>query len=226
MSDVTFNRPIWETPEEAPAAYSCRRLSFPDSIEWRALINGALSTLLTPENWQETDGGLSIEDTIAVLAEIFLTTSENCPTGGGATMPIGAVIPFATSLVPSNYLICDGSQYARSSYPDLYDILAAEFIIDADNFVVPDLRDRMVKGTPSPGNVGTVGGAATHTLTEDEMPTHRHGIGNNLNAAGGGNRYQAADGTNRWSTYTGGSLPHNNLPPYMDLHWFIVAAED
>ena len=66
---------------------------------------------------------------------------------------------------------------------------------------------------------GTTGGEATHTLTEGEMPSHRHLI------------YMTHDGTTDYwgpevvrqqstmqssiSGYAGGDQPHNNMPPYL-----------
>lgn len=76
-------------------------------------------------------------------------------------------------------------------------------------------------------SVGSRGGEKTHTLTVDEMPSHRHLI------------YMTHDGTTEYwgpevvrqqstvqssvSGYAGGDQPHNNMPPYIAVNaWYRV----
>jgi len=92
---------------------------------------------------------------------------------------IGQIIAYVTASPTSNVLPCDGSQYLRVDFPELYAILDTAFIVDADHFRVPDLRGRTVVGagigtgltSRSPGDNF---GAETHSLTGDENGTHTH----------------------------------------------------
>jgi hypothetical protein len=65
--------------------------------------------------------------------------------------------------------------------------------------------------------LGKMGGEKTHKLTEAEMPRHRH-FGQSMQYAeafkGQGFRPDEYNNEDGWTDYTGGDLPHNNLPPY------------
>lgn len=63
-----------------------------------------------------------------------------------------------TSDVPSGWTLCDGN--------------------DVDGQSVPDLRDRFVVGAGGKYTDGETGGEDSVSLTESEMPSHRHGAGN------------------------------------------------
>lgn len=78
---------------------------------------------------------------------------------------------------------------------------------------------------------GATGGEATHKLKVEEMPSHSHGyVRSRLffsdpqgqNAIGYNNNIGQAIGAG--TNNTGGSQPHNNMPPYLAVYvWKRVA---
>lgn len=72
---------------------------------------------------------------------------------------------------------------------------------------------------------GSTGGEATHTLSENEMPSHYHSI-----QSTGVARFTPASSSAYWCWFnasgynqavsynTGGSGAHNNMPPYLSVY--------
>lgn len=159
---------------------------------------------------------------------------------------LGLIFPIMTENPPANCLLCDGSMYAREDYPLLYALLDPAFIVDADLFVVPDLRRKKPRGADplagaDPIPVGATGGQETVTLTIAEMPSHTHepiphqhtvGAGISILAIAPGEApvqtpnipftdltgFASAEGLP-----TGGDGAHNNLDPYLSLNFAVVA---
>ena len=113
------------------------------------------------------------------------------------------------------------------------------------------LEDRFLLGAGDAYAAGTTGGEAKHTLTVNEMPSHNHpqnarvhgysgwsqidtgaGYTVNINMASGGNYHSpntklnavvvSMGGTSTSST--GGSQPHNNMPPYLSVYMWKRTA--
>lgn len=87
---------------------------------------------------------------------------------------VGLIMPIAVSTLPQGTLLCDGSTYLRADYPALYSAIDPVFIVDANTFVVPDMRDKFVVGVSGTKAVGTNGGSGSTTLTVNQLPSHNH----------------------------------------------------
>ena len=85
------------------------------------------------------------------------------------------------------------------------------------------IKDRFLLAAGDTYAIGTTGGEATHKLTIEEMPSHKHQIKTNNddwnNSPNGGNYGTTHDGANTWyntNWYTensGGNGYHNNIMP-------------
>lgn len=79
---------------------------------------------------------------------------------------------------------------------------------------------------------GATGGEATHTLTTDEMPSHKHrlGVPNTTSSTMGypvnqsGNTKFAFNGGSALMEETGGGQAHNNMPPYLAVYMWKRTA--
>jgi microcystin-dependent protein len=107
-----------------------------------------------------------------------------------------------SSGVPKGWAICDGTQGT------------------------PDLRGRFVlMAQDSAYSIMSTGGAATHTLTEAEMPSHNHDFFADFDGNGMPNsvpaRYGNQNRGTRGTHHRGGNQPHNNMPPYYTLVYIM-----
>ena len=102
------------------------------------------------------------------------------------------------------------------------------------------LKDRFLLGAGDTYSAGTTGGEATHTLTEAQMPKHKHSIYNsynNSNAVAVKTSSRGGSSVNDNATgyiignYTlsleekGGGLSHNNMPPYTVVYMWKRVEE-
>ena len=170
-----------------------------------------------------------------------------------AATPTGVVLPFGGTSAPTDFLLCYGQSISTSTYADLFSTIGYTYGGSGSSFNVPDLRGRVVAGQDDMGGssanrltgqsgglngdtLGGTGGAETHTLTTDQMPTHNHtgvvqqredfnpttgsttqsplGFGDTR----GGARASASplDIDN-----TGGGQAHNNVQPTLILNYII-----
>lgn len=131
----------------------------------------------------------NVENLAAAINSIPATNIVNAP--------IGAIIVWSGTeeTVPEGWSICNGENGTL------------------------DLRDKFVLGAGIEHSVGSTGGSETVTLTVDQMPEHNHRIKYGVQDSGdiipesflGAKILYGQVGI---STYTGGSQPHSNMPPY------------
>lgn len=187
-----------------------------------AAILGQILELTEAHNWEQT-GGISVAETIEFWEAIYLQFSE------GIFCMIGAIVAILNDSTPDHMLLCDGSNFDKLDYPELYDVLPAGLIVDGDTGKTPDLRDVFVLGAGTTYSPLDTGGAETHTLSEGEMPAHRHWYDKetyNVDVEAVGLPDPFGVGLPAIPTLTtsaGGGNAHENMPPYYALKYAVVA---
>jgi microcystin-dependent protein len=99
-------------------------------------------------------------------------------------VPIGGVIDWAGSSLPTGYLYCDGSVISRTSYADLFAVIGTTYGAGdgSTTFALPDARGRVTAGMDNMNNVAGTGGGDAGRLTS----ASKAGIdGDTLGASGG-----------------------------------------
>ncbi|HYW14824.1 MAG TPA: tail fiber protein [Allosphingosinicella sp.] len=156
------------------------------------------------------------------------------------------IVPF--NFAPKGWAFCDGQLLPLSQNTALFALLGTTYGGDGkSNFALPDLQGSVAMH-PGQGqglslrDLGEIGGSETVTLLVTEMPVHTHTLQAQTNPAtttlpaadtslarsGGGSFYKAAPvGTTTNMAFqalppAGGSLPHNNLQPYLTLNYIIA----
>ena len=92
--------------------------------------------------------------------------------------PAGIIMPFAGTVAPQGYLLCDGSAVDRTTYATLFGVIGTTFGAGdgSTTFNLPDLGGRVPLGVSSTHLLGSTGGSETVTLTESELPAHVHEV--------------------------------------------------
>jgi microcystin-dependent protein len=167
----------WLTPDTPASGFICRRLLIPNSVEFLAIVKGALLPLIYTRNF-ESFGTLTPAQTAAYFQDMFADFSR--ATDRTCRM-IGELIPYAGSTLPDpNWLFCDGASLLRADYPDLFAVVGTAYgAVDGSHFNLPDMRGRTALGSGTGSGLSTrvLGdsfGEEAHTLTIAELAAHTH----------------------------------------------------
>jgi len=156
-------------------------------------------------------------------------------TGPDRPLIAGVISIFGGTVAPSGWMICDGAAVSRTTYAELFAAIGTTYGTGngTSTFNIPDFRGRVPTGfDPNQDefrNLGDKGGAKTHTLTVNEMPSHTHTVKgfsgvDDLNFTGSGGAFAASDALGAYDQQTqatGGGAPHNNLQPYNVVNYII-----
>src|SRR5213592_4685130 len=155
------------------------------------------------------------------------------------------IFPF--NFAPKGWAFCDGQILPLSQNTALFSLLGTTYGGDGkSNFALPNMEGNAPMH-PGQGqglslrDLGEVGGTETVTLLESEMPAHTHNLRANdftgdktvpspttsLAASQGGNLYVTGNPALVQMAFqaappAGGSVPHNNMQPYLTLSFCIA----
>lgn len=216
----------YPTPETLPTARVCRQLSIPNDPVFLGAFTGALFDLTFAENW-EAFGAVTPEDAAAAAFDVFQRYLVP------VACMLGSILPYATTTPPQGTLACDGASYLRADYPQLYSMLDAVYIVDADTFRTPDLRGRVIVGVGSGDglserNIGDIGGEEAHQLTVGELANHAHTVNMFAEELRSGAvtlhpfLYESLISPANTNA-TGDDEPHNTMQPFHVLNYCMVA---
>ncbi len=168
-----------------------------------------------------------------IQASSDLIAGANIRDKNGPLMPVGSVITFAGTATPPGWLLCDGSEVARTGvYADLFTAIGTTYGAGngSSTFKLPDLRGRTAIGAGTgPGLTNRVLGVSVgeekHVLSIPELPSHNHGI----TVKGSTEGFAAVEKNNGYWKNTsssttdsaGSGTAHENMQPSLVLKYII-----
>jgi len=157
------------------------------------------------------------------------------------------IFPF--NFAPKGWAWCDGQLLPLSQNTALFSLLGTTYGGDGkSNFALPDMQGNApIHAGRGPGlslyDLGQTGGTGTVTLLQSEIPAHSHAMlsaptiiaadsnlctGNSLGKSSQGSAYVPFSAQNvvqlspNALAPAGGSLPHNNMQPYLTFYFNIA----
>ena len=190
-------------------------------VEWDARVNKTLNVkgnttldgTLTVKQGTTMSGSLSVTGNASLNSALIVGGNVSITgslTVGGKTLlnyiyPVGSIYMSVNSTSPANLF---GGTWER-------------------------LKDRFLLGSGDTYSNGVTGGAATHTLSVSEIPSHNHPYGvydassTNSMAINHMAAYCGKVNSVGWGShtlYTGGGSAHNNMPPYLAVYMWKRTA--
>ena len=161
-------------------------------------ILSLLSLVVTTEAGQTLPGGggsqpfSTLQPTTAVNYLIRVS---------GSTADLGEVGMFASDIAPAGWVRPEGQLLSVDDNSDLFSLLGTTFGGDGDkNFALPDMRGRLPVGAGSLYSLGEEIGSETTSLSQSQMPRHKHTFGNGFE-----------------TDLSGDSQTHSNMQPSLAL---------
>lgn len=163
---------------------------------------------------------------------------------------IGEIRMFAGNFAPSGWAFCDGQLLSISENDVLFNLIGTTYGGDGQStFALPDLRGRAPIHQGNGYAMGQQGGAEQVTLTTSQIPSHTHAVilslpvyagagnadtpignvpavnvahANEFNTASNNSMGTVDYAASSATTIAGGSLPHDNMKPYVAIHYIIA----
>jgi len=154
---------------------------------------------------------------------------------------IGEIRMLGCNFAPVNWAFCDGSLQSIAQNSTLFNLIGTTYGGDGVNtFALPDLRGRMPMHQGNGFVISQKAGEESVLLTSAQIPSHTHAP---LASTAAGGNPDNSPANNYWSGWTGGqftapapnaslnpaavgqaggSLPHDNMPPYQVVN-FVIA---
>lgn len=154
------------------------------------------------------------------------------------------IFPF--NFAPTGWAWCDGQLLPLTQNTALFAVIGTSYGGDGrTTFALPDLRGAAAMHPGQgpglqPRSLGEMGGSDSITLLESEMPMHTHTASASVGPANlqspGGNRVLARANNTVYRdnvdnlqplapqalSLAGGGVPHNNMQPYLVMHFAIA----
>ena len=96
---------------------------------------------------------------------------EYLNTKSSSSVPTGAICFFATTAIPTGWLLCNGSNVSRTEYAALFAAIGTKFGAGdgSTTFTLPNLDDRFIEGTTDTAKVGQYLEAGLPNITGTSM---------------------------------------------------------
>ena len=229
LERITSNTILRIADPSSELSFSGNQLTITDAgVTNTKLANMPPNTVKARLNTTGTPSDLPITQLANILAPLVTPQVDGVPSG--------TVLDFAGATPPTGYLLCQGQAVSRVTYSTLFGVIGTTWGAGngSTSFNLPDFRRRVTVGSGGTGtsvlgsNLANSGGAETHTLTIDQIPSHTHVVPRNNSTPGsidttgstesGGN----TPNTRPYDTLaTGGGQPHNNVQPSVIVNKII-----
>jgi microcystin-dependent protein len=128
------------------------------------------------------NNNLSVNGPVTINGNLTINGTLNLAGQSITPIPSGTIMPYPSLNVPTGWILCDGSNYLQTEYPNLFAAIGTIYGAGLPGtFNVPDLRGRVTAGAnlntnvlPSNYRLGETGGIESVILSISQTPSHIH----------------------------------------------------